>query len=293
MSEVPILGSFWTLAEGTAPTGPDVCARDIRTRIETAARAGFTGMGFWHTDIAAIKEHTSLADVRKMLDDNGIVHVEIEWLNEWFRTDERRVESDKWRALLLDAAQQLGGRHIKIADLDNHDVSVEQMTPAFAELCAEAADHGTNVVFEMLPSQFSSLPSLDLVLKLVEDSGASNGGIMVDNLHVQRCGIGFDELEAKLGASNAVIAVEINDGFLGTPLKFEDTVINRRLLPGDGEFDIEGFLHAVWNAGFDGPIGVETINEYLRYWPLETLAEVSFAKTSEVINAARASWKGK
>ena len=53
MSEVPILGSFWTLAEGTAPTGPDVCAADIRTRIETAARAGFTGMGFWHTDIAA------------------------------------------------------------------------------------------------------------------------------------------------------------------------------------------------------------------------------------------------
>lgn len=292
MSEVPILGSFWTLAEGTAPTGPDVCARDIKTRIETAARAGFTGMGFWHTDIAAIKQHTSLSDVRKMLDDNGIVHIEIEWLNEWFRTDERRVESDKWRALLLDAAEQLNGRHIKIADLENHDVSVEQMTPAFAELCAQAAERGTNIVFEMLPPAFSSLPSLDLVLKLVKDSGAKNGGIMVDNLHLQRIGESFDKLEASL-SEDIVVAVEINDGFLGTPVHFEDTVINRRLLPGDGEFDIEGFLHAAWNSGYDGPIGVEVINEYMRYWPLETLAEVSFAKTSEVINAARASWKGK
>ncbi len=292
MSEVPILGSFWTLAEGTAPTGPDVCARDIRTRIETAARAGFTGMGFWHTDIAAIKQHTSLADMRKMLDDNGIIHIEIEWLNEWFRTDERRVESDQWRALLLDAAEQLNGRHIKIADLANHDVSVEQMTPAFAELCAQAAERGTNIVFEMLPPAFSNLPSLDLVLKLVKGSGAKNGGIMVDNLHVQRIGESFDKLEASLG-EDIVVAVEINDGFLGTPVHFEDSVINRRLLPGDGEFDIEGFLHAVWNSGYDGPIGVEVINEYMRYWPLETLAEVSFAKTSEVINAARASWKGK
>lgn len=293
MSEVPILGSFWTLAPATAPTGPDFSSVDIKTRIEAAAKVGFKGLGFWHTDMAHFMKTTSLSEVRKMLDDNGIEFVEVEWLNEWFRTDERRAESDKWRALLLDAAEKLGARHIKIADLANHDVSVEQMTPAFAQLCADAAEHGTNVVFEMLPKQFSSLPSLDLVLKLVKDAGAKNGGLILDNLHVERIGNGYAEIAEKVKLDEVMLAVEINDGFYGAPLKFEDTVINRRLLPGDGEFDIESFLHAIWDTGYNGPIGVETINEYMRYWTLETLAEVSFAKTSAVINAARASWEAK
>jgi sugar phosphate isomerase/epimerase len=292
MAEVPILGSFWTLAAGTAPTGPDVCSHDIRTRIEVAAKVGFTGMGLWHTDIQAIQAKTDLSEVKRMLDDNGIVHIEVEWLNDWFYSDERRAESDEWRALLLDAAEALGARHIKIADLANDTVSVEEMIPAFAQLCAEAAERGTNIVFEMLPGDFSNLPSLDHVLQLTRGSGAKNGGIMIDNLHVQRTGTSFADLEAKLTPDD-VIAVEINDGALARPVAFEDSVINRRMLPGDGEFDIAGFLHAIWNNGYDGPIGVEVINEYMRYWPLETTAEVSFAKTAEVINAARASWQGK
>ena len=292
MSQVPLIGSFWTLAPGTAPTGPDYCGVDIKSRIEAAAKAGYRGLGFWHTDMAHFTKTTGLSEVRTMLDANGIEFVEVEWLNEWFRTDERRAESDKWRALLFDAAEKLNARHIKIADLDNHDVDVEQMTPAFAELCAQAADHGTKIVFEMLPKQFSSLPSLDLVLKLIKDAGQPNGGLILDNLHVERIGKGYAEIAEKIDLDEVVLAVEINDGFYGTPLKFEDTVINRRLLPGDGEFDIEGFLHAVWDTGYDGPIGVEVINEYLRYWSAETLAEVSYSKSAEVVNAARASWQG-
>ena len=56
---------------------------------------------------------------------------------------------------------------------------------------------------------------------------------------------------------------------------------------GDGEFDIAGFLHAVWTIGYDGPIGVEVLNEYMRKWPLETAATEAFAKTDRVVSAAR------
>jgi len=84
-----------------------------------------------------------------------------------------------------------------------------------------------------------------------------------------------------------VLGVEINDGSLGLPVKFEDSVINKRLLPGDGELDIAGFLHAVWTVGYDGPIGVEVLNEYMRKWSLETAATEGFTKTNKVITAAR------
>ena len=43
--------------------------------------------------------------------------------------------------------------------------------------------------------------------------------------------------------------------------------------------------------GFDGPIGVEVLNEYIRKWPLETAAAEAFAKTSKVVTTAREQWE--
>ena len=48
---VQILGSYWTLAVGADPLGDARRAHDFRDRVEVAAKAGFTAMGFWHTDL--------------------------------------------------------------------------------------------------------------------------------------------------------------------------------------------------------------------------------------------------
>jgi sugar phosphate isomerase/epimerase len=281
-----IIGSFWTLAVGADPLGDQRCLHDFRKRVEVAARAGFTGMGFWHTDILEIRKKYSFADMKKILDANGIVNVEVEWLLDWFCIDARRAASDEIRALLLDAAEVLRARHIKIADLGNDCADIAQMTDAFAPLCRQAAERGTNVLFEMLPAQFSRAPSLDHVLSITRGAGAANGGIMLDNLHLLRSGIGSGEIVAKLRSSD-LIGVEINDGMLALPVNFQDSVVNKRLLPGDGEFDIAAFLQALWSVGYDGPIGVEVLNEYIRKWDLETAATEAFTKTRRVLESAQ------
>jgi len=280
-----IIGSFWTLAVGADPLGDQRCLHDFRTRVEVAAKAGFTGMGFWHADILEIRKKYSFQEMKRILDANGIVNVEVEWLLDWFCTDARRRASDEIRALLLDAAEVLRARHIKIADLGNDCADVARMTEAFAPLCRQAAERGTNILFEMLPAQFSRVPSLDLVLSITRGSGAVNGGTMLDNLHLQRIGIDAGEILRKLTPRD-LIGVEINDGTLAVPLKFQDSVVNKRLLPGDGEFDIAAFLQAVWSVGFAGPIGVEVLNEYIRKWDLTTAATEAFAKTQRVVAAA-------
>jgi sugar phosphate isomerase/epimerase len=283
---IQIIGSFWTLAVGADPLGDQRCLHDLRTRVEVAAKAGFTGMGFWHADILEIRKKYSFQDMKHILDANGIVNIEVEWLLDWFCTDARKGASDEIRALLLDAAEVLRARHIKIADLGNDCADVPQMTDAFAPLCRQAAERGTNVLFEMLPAQFSRAPSLDQVLNITRGAGARNGGIMLDNLHLLRIGIDSGEIVRKLEASD-LIGVEINDGTLAMPLKFEDSVVNKRLLPGDGEFDIAAFLQAIWSVGYDGPIGVEVLNEYIRKWDLKTAATEAFAKTQRVLDSAR------
>jgi sugar phosphate isomerase/epimerase len=259
--------------------------------VELAAGAGFTGMGFWHTDLQYIRERHSFSEMARILRDNGIVQIEVEWLLDWFCTGERRRVSDQTRALLLEAAEQLAARHIKIGDLGNDCADIPKMTEEFAQLCREARERGTNVLFEMLPAQFSRAPSLDQALAVSRGAGEQNGGVMLDNLHVQRTGTQFKQIEQL--ARETPLGVEINDGMLAMPRKFQDSVVNRRLLPGDGEFDIEGFLHAVWNQGYDGPIGVEVLNEYMRKWPLETAATEGYDKTYKVVAAARASWEAK
>jgi sugar phosphate isomerase/epimerase len=287
---IQILGSYWSLAVGAHPLEAGYCPHDFRKRVEIAARAGFTAMGFWHTDIAHIRRRYSFKQMKRILDANGIVQIEVEWLLDWFCSGARRTASNKTRKLLLDAAEALGARHIKIGDLNNDCADVPKMTEEFALLCRQAAERGTRVLFEMLPAQFSRAPSLEAVLAITRGSGASNGGIMLDNLHMQRTNTTPQDLLRKLTRDD-LIGVEINDGYLAVPSKFEDSVINKRLLPGDGEFDIASFLHAVWSLGYQGPIGVEVINEYMRKWDLKTAATETMAKTRAVVMAAHRQWK--
>jgi sugar phosphate isomerase/epimerase len=283
--QIHILGSYWTLGVGADPLGEQRCFHDFRLRVETAAKAGFTGMGFWHADLIETQKTYKLQEMKQILDANGISYVEVEWLLDWYCTDARRQASDETRALLLNAAEALRARHIKIADLGNDCADIPKLTEEFAVLCKQAAERGTNVLFEMLPPQFSRAPSLDHVLSITRGSGARNGGTILDNLHLQRCGISAEEITRKFTHSD-LIGVEINDGYLAVPVNFLDSVVNKRLLPGDGEFDIASFLQAVWSVGYDGPVGVEVLNEYIRKWDLETAAKESFAKTRRVLLSA-------
>ena len=289
-NSVQLLGSYWTLAVGADPLGEQRCFHDFRLRVETAAKAGFTAMGFWHADISEIRKKYSFREMKQILDDNGITQIEVEWLLDWFCTGERRAVSDKTRALLLDAAAALGARHIKIGDLGNDCADVPLLAEEFGLLCRQAAERGTNVLFEMLPGVFSRAPSLDQVLAICRGSGAKNGGIMLDNLHLQRTATLPEDIVRKIGR-DIPLGVEINDGMLAMPVNLPDSVVNKRLLPGDGEFDIAAFLHAVWKQGYEGPVGVEVLNEYLRKWPLETAATEAFAKTTRVVTAAREKWE--
>ncbi len=77
-SKVDVLASYWTLAVGAEPhVGPEYSSVEFRERVEQAARAGFTGIGLWHADIEYTLQRRSLGEMKQILDDNGIRHVEL------------------------------------------------------------------------------------------------------------------------------------------------------------------------------------------------------------------------
>jgi sugar phosphate isomerase/epimerase len=85
MSNVDLIASYWTLAGGALPhSDREYSTFEFRERVAAAARAGFKGIGLWHADLEHVLKTCTLAQMKRILDDNGLVHVELEFLTDWF-----------------------------------------------------------------------------------------------------------------------------------------------------------------------------------------------------------------
>jgi sugar phosphate isomerase/epimerase len=274
-SKIDLLASYWTISCGLPHTDREYSPFDLRDRVESAARAGFTGFGIWHADLAHVLRTHTLKEMKEILDDNGIKYLELEFLTDWFLDGERKKQSDVCKAMLLDAAEALQAHHVKVGDFYQEAAPMPRLIETFAELCGEAAERGTKVGFELMP--FAMIRTLEDSLKLVEGAGASNGGICFDTWHIVKLKIPYAELRRI--PSQYIISVELNDGTFECPWSLHEDTVNHRRLCGEGEFDVKGFIAAMQDAGYRGPWGVEVLSGELRKWPLERLTSRAFETT--------------
>ena len=254
--------AYWTTAIGATPHGdPEYSSVDFRDRVEQSAKAGYKGLGFWHSDLAHVLESYSLSDMKKIMDDNGIDIVEMEFLEDWFVDDpDLRKASDERRTFLLEAGAALNAARMKIGDFQGKQVPMSQWIDSFASVCEDSAPYGMQVGFEMLPN--SHLNSLAACLELCEGANQSNGGIYFDIWHIVKLGIPFDEV-ARFPAKYRA-GVELNDGFIENRYEFVVETTCHRQIPGEGEFDIPGFIRVMQAAGHTGPWGIEILNKRVR-----------------------------
>lgn len=275
--KVDLLASAWTTAGNAKPmTKNEESPYDLRSRIEAAAGAGYRGFGIVHADLAAARRQMGLRAIRSILEDNGIVHIEVEMLGDWFATGERRRRSDAIRRDLLEAAQVLGARHIKVGgEIDGHQWPFENFASDFHDLCRDAADVGSRIAFEIMP--FGTIADLASGMRLIDAAGHEAGGLILDLWHVARGNIEFADVAALPG--RYLFAVELDDAdssVVGTLL--EDT-LDRRRLCGEGALDVPGFIKAIRSTGFDGPWGVEILSDEHRKRTLYEQAAKSYATT--------------
>lgn len=276
-TQADLLASYWTMASGAVPhSDHEYSSAAFEDRVAAAARAGFTGFGIWHADLEHTLRRISLADMRRILDDHGIKHVELEFLSDWWLEDgERRAASDVAKRKLLEAAHVLGARHVKVGDLFNSAVELPELVEGFAALCSEAREYGTKILFELMP--FARINTLADALELVTSADAPNGGIVFDLWHLVKLGISYEDV-ARFPL-RFIGGVEINDGTFTAPWTlFEDTINHRRLC-GEGEFDVRGFVKTMLTAGYEGPWGIEVLNSDLRTWSPQRIAERAAATT--------------
>jgi len=262
---------YWTTA-GIFPGQGEISRFDFRDRVEAAARAGFKGLGIWHTDLEHILVHRTLKEMQAILEDNGIQYLELEFLTDWFLKGARKGESDSRRKRLLEASAALHAKHIKVGDFYNEIVPMPKLVEAFAGLCAEAKHFGATIAFEVMGC--AMLDNLPDAITLVESAGAGNGGLIIDIYQVVHQGWTFEQVQRI--PLQYLLNVELNDGSRpGTP---DDDPSGRKFC-GEGNYDIQGLIHCVKGMGYQGPWAVEVMSEKLACLPLEHLAQRAFEST--------------
>ena len=285
MGSNDLLGLYWTTSGPVeVHAGREWSLFDLRDRCEQAARVGFSGIGLWHADLEHLLETRTLAEVKQLLDDNGLEYLELECLLDWFLDpgDERRRASDATRALLFEAAAALDAHHIKVANIFGTPCDLPQVTERFAELCADAAEHhDARMVYEFMPFDVN-VRDVDTAVGVVGAAGP-NAGVALDTWHLGKLGIEPDDLRRI--PADRLGWVELSDGRHESLPDLVDETVNHRILPGEGEFPIREHVAVCRELGYDGPWGVEVLSEDLRNLPIEQIFERAYETASAQLAA--------
>lgn len=281
MTTEDLLATCWTTAGDAAPGRPDQRSPlTLRERVEVAGSAGYRGFGLLYADLVEAERAYGLSGIRSLFEDNGLVHIELELLTDWWADGAPRAASDAVRLELLRAAEALGARHLKIGpDVEDRPWELDLWAEEFAALAAQADGVGARLGIEFLP--WSNLKTVHDGLRLVEAAGHPAGGLIIDVWHTERAHTPPADL-ASVPASR-IVGVELNDAdseVIGT--LFEDTVRRRRLC-GEGSFDLTGIISALRTAGWTGPWGVEILSDTHRALPVREAAAAAYRTAAAVL----------
>jgi sugar phosphate isomerase/epimerase len=281
MGEVELLDLYWTSAGPVeVHVGREWSTFDWRDRCAQAARVGFRGLGLWHSDVEHQLESSSLKEMKSIFDDAGLEYLEVEFLADFFAEpgSPERAESDERRRKLFETAAAFDAHHIKVGNIPGTPCELGRLTEEFAQLCDEAAEcTDAKVVYEIMPFDVN-VNTLSSALALVEGAARPNGALAIDTWHMSKLGIAPEELRRiqpeHLGW------VELSDGQFENLADRIDETVNHRRLPGEGEFDIPGYVDACREVGYDQPWGVEVLSAELRSLPIEQEFDRAYETTA-------------
>ena len=254
----------------------------FRERVLAARKAGFDGFGMHVRDYAQLRSAGwTDADLRAVLRDNGFDLIEIETVLGWDDPPERRdADGARREQLAFELADAVGARHVVAVGALTGEAR-DTAADGFAGLCDRAADHGLLVALE--PQACSTITDLRSAVAIVRTAARPNGGLNLDIWHATRSAWPRAELAAL--NPEEIVVVQIDDGPL-TPVTddYLAECTHYRTAPGEGEFDITGFLRVVYGTGTTAPVSVEVMSDELDRLPVRSAAEQLARATRRVLS---------
>ncbi len=144
--------------------------------VAAAAQAGYRASGIW-CDTETWTDATTAA-VARQLREGALLPLDIEVI--WIRAGREASEAAR---RLIAIGGELGARNVLIVSA-NPDLLETQLQ--FAQLCELAQAAGMRAMLEFL--MIAEVRTLAHARAIVETVAHPNGGILIDALHLQRCG---------------------------------------------------------------------------------------------------------
>jgi len=235
------MGRLLSLAAGVQL---DVAPADM---VSVASAAGWPAVGIWFD--GKTWSDSASREVRRRLDDTGVIALDIEPIIP-------SEDGNDFAEQLIEAAAVIGAQHILFTSRLKEQV---RTTDRYQQVCEMARPHGINVVCEFLP--IFPLNTLSMAAEIVADSRATNGGVLIDNLHLSRSGSSVEDVQAM--PIKLFPYLQICDAVAERPADFGgllDEALNGRLCPGEGSLPIAELLQAIP----DVPLSFEVRSQFLR-----------------------------
>ncbi len=253
----------------------------FQERLAAASAAGFAGVSLWGRDYQEARDSgLSDGDLRAMLNEYGLSVAEMDLAWWWLpgadavqippAFDDQDIFRFKERDVFA-MAEALEARSINAVDVFGGDWGLEEAAASFSALCRRAADHGLLVHVEFLP--WSRIPDLATAWSVVRDADEPNGGIALDAWHYFRSSPDDELLRAIPG--DRIVALQLNDAPAVPEPDLPQATLHDRLLPGEGDLDLDTLLASLRSIGTNAPIGVEVFSDALRLLPPMEVARLA------------------
>lgn len=251
-------------------------------KITATAAAGFDEAEIWNEDVAAF---TASPDALKGLFAQARLGVaDIMVLRDFAGAPAHLHEQKRLQALqMLDMAVAIGTDTVQSPATSLVDHQPEKVDDDLRWLAREAATRGLRIAYE--PISWSTLDrTLPAAWKRIERVGEPNIGIVVDLFHVCVLERPVKDLEGipverifQLQLSDLIEPVSVDD-----IEHLIDTARHRRVLPGQGRFDLAPYLDYLRGQGYQGPVGVEVFSDVLKAQAPEITARQAMAALRQV-----------
>ncbi len=235
-------------------TPSEFVPEDVDRLCRVAASAGFPSVALQSYWVSRF----GVDATRRLLDETGMTAGALEGAIKWPGGRDAAIE-DADELLEMTAAIGAGVLHGTSMALELE--SLPRAVEGFATLCERAKAYDIRVSIEHIP--WYAIPDIDTAWEIVQESGATNGGICVDLMHWQRQrgGPDFDRLRHIPGEH--INYVQLTDD-TGRPVSSAEEYmvecLTVRPVPGEGIIDLGGMLATLAAVGGDPYVAYQVCN---------------------------------
>ncbi|MFB5663424.1 sugar phosphate isomerase/epimerase family protein [Alteribacillus sp. HJP-4] len=255
------------MKKGLSPAGIGEI-KDVKEYITLASRHGFASIDTDGKSLRNLIESERIDNARSLLEkhqiDIGAIGLDVEWRGseEQFQSGIAGLAADS------EAASALGCQTCMTYILPSTDYLPAQFMAAAVRrlrVCARIlGSYGIQLALEFVGPhhlrknwEHPFIWNLEHTLDFIDAIDEKNTGLLIDAYHCYTNNISNETL-ASLNPAQ-IVHVHINDA---KDLPVEELLDNDRLYPGEGVIDLEGFLQALKQAGYEGPVAQEILTQH-------------------------------